>query len=67
MVLVTGGNIASADLFDPTTETFTATSSMNDSRLEERGVFLSASGQVLVTGGTKPQVGTLNSAELFSP
>jgi hypothetical protein len=69
-VLITGGSssgpysvatLASAELFDPATETFTATASMATARLGHSATLL-ASGKVLVVGGSDSA-----GAELFDP
>jgi len=62
-VLITGGmtGLATAELFDPATGTFTATGSMSEPRSEHTATLL-ANGMVLVTGGSPD-----NSAELFDP
>jgi hypothetical protein len=65
--LVRGGSsatsfdLATAELYDPATGTFTATGAMSEMRSEHTAALL-ANGKVLVTGGT---IG--NVAELFDP
>jgi hypothetical protein len=65
-----GGNsgiLASAELYHPTTGTFSLTGSMTVPRSKHNAVLL-ASGQVLVMGGVNPSVsGPLASAELYDP
>ena len=72
-VLVVGGQVytprpthfvASALLYDPTTNTWQNTGSMNTARAGQLAVLLQ-SGQVLVAGGTK--VAPFGSAELYQP
>jgi hypothetical protein len=68
-VLITGGSddlgddidFTTAELFDPTTGTFTATGAMKEKRAEHTATLL-ANGKVLVAGGTADNV-----AELFDP
>ncbi|MGH9747099.1 MAG: Kelch repeat-containing protein [Candidatus Acidiferrales bacterium] len=66
-ILITGGSIgfssdlATAELFDPATVTFTATGAMSVARSEHTATLL-ANGKVLVAGGA-----TSNTAELFDP
>jgi Galactose oxidase, central domain len=54
-------DLSTAELFDPTTETFTATGSMSNQRSQHAAALL-ANGKVLLAGGA---VG--NAAELFDP
>jgi WD40 repeat protein len=72
-VLVAGGtdslgnDLATAELFDPSTGTFTATGNMISSRISFAATLLAhgpaaTNGKVLVTGGTAD-----NTAELFDP
>jgi hypothetical protein len=69
-VLVTGGGQASAELYDPVTDTWSPTGSMTFTRFGHAGVLL-LDGRAMVIGGTPsnictgPPVG--NSAELFDP
>src|SRR5579862_1499667 len=65
-VLITGGSnggfpLATAELFDPVTRTFTATGAMSELRLEHTATLL-ANGKVLLACGTADNV-----AELFDP
>jgi len=67
-VLVAGGqnagaSLATAELFDPTAGTWSATGSMTDARSSHTGTLLS-NGTVLVAGGNP---GPLNTAELYDP
>ncbi len=70
-VLVAGGFVpgtgplASAELFDPTTGTFSATGSMGSARSSHTATLLS-DGKVLVTGGTDSNV-VFATAELYDP
>ncbi|CAF3322089.1 unnamed protein product [Rotaria sp. Silwood2] len=69
MVLVTGGHIRSdalnsAELYDPSTETWKNIDSMNSTRSEHTASLL-MNGKVLVTGGFHNNA--LNSAELYDP
>jgi hypothetical protein len=75
-VLVTGGFnnthvLATAELFDPATETFTSTGDMTASRFAHTATLLAngpaaTNGKVLVTGGSSG-LGDLATAELFDP
>ena len=77
-VLIVGGEsgqsgianpVASAELYDPVTGTFTSTGSMTTARDRQTATLLS-SGRVLVIGGAGSQSGALNpiaSAELYDP
>ncbi len=65
-VLITGGSndsgdLATAELFDPATGTFTATGTMSEARSEHTSTLL-ANGKVLVVGGVPDNV-----AELYDP
>jgi Kelch motif. len=72
-VLVAGGwngdisniGLASAELYDPGTGTWTTTNAMNTARQNHTATVL-PNGQVLVAGGAGSS-GTTNSAELFDP
>ncbi len=65
-----GPALASAELYDPSTGTFTATASLDQSRQGQAAVLLS-SGKVLVIGGFHDPFATtppnLNSGEIFDP
>jgi hypothetical protein len=72
MVLIAGGYnagyLASAELYNPATGTFTPTGSMNTARAGPTATLLN-NGMVLIAGGTGPGYpvgGTLASAELYS-
>jgi len=69
-VLIVGGGGATAELFDPTTGTFTATSSMLMARASHTATLLN-SGKVLIAGGVEgalPAASTvLSEAELYDP
>jgi len=72
-VLVTGGNdrtmaqpLASAELYEPSGGTFTATGSMHSARAENAAVLL-GDGRVLVLGGLDAAGTPLASAELYDP
>ncbi|OGN85993.1 MAG: hypothetical protein A2X23_06310 [Chloroflexi bacterium GWC2_73_18] len=75
-VLITGGHpaawsatgpfIASAELYDPTTGTFSPTGSMTVGR-ESHAATLLADGRVLITGGVTNTAPSLASAELYDP
>ncbi|HEY0092865.1 MAG TPA: kelch repeat-containing protein [Archangium sp.] len=66
-VLVTGGStrdaiLASAEVYDPHTSTWTPTASMLTTRGSHTATLLPSSGNVLVTGG-----GNTPRAELYAP
>ncbi len=73
-VLLAGGEgntvpnptLASADLYDPSAGTCTATGSMTVARAYHTATLLN-NGKVLVAGGSASQVGTLASADLYDP
>jgi hypothetical protein len=71
-VLIAGGEddsghiLASAELYDPTTGTFTATGDMNDSR-EFHAAALLTGGQVLISGGLNNAGAVVATAELYDP
>jgi hypothetical protein len=65
-VLVTGGDAAEAELFDPGSGTFTSTGSMKTTRSRHTATLLN-DGKVLVTGGLDSNNQALASAELFDP
>jgi len=77
MVLMAGGStfsndsavpLASAELYNPTTGTFTPTGSLNTARYGHTATLLN-NGMVLMAGGTGPcgYLGCLASAELYNP
>jgi hypothetical protein len=78
MVLIAGGRIptggssfqgiASAELYDPASGTFTATGNLQTARLDHSATLLN-SGMVLIAGGYTSGIGTgtFASAELFNP
>ncbi len=59
-------NLASAELYDPSTGTFTKTGSMTTARRGHSAIPL-RDGRVLVTGGSGPDEYSLDSAELYDP
>jgi hypothetical protein len=68
-VLVAGWGNATAELFDPSNETFTQTGSMQMARVSHTATLLK-SGKVLVTGGIQgipPNTTVLAEAELYDP
>ncbi|MEW6209575.1 MAG: kelch repeat-containing protein [Acidobacteriota bacterium] len=73
-VLIAGGSgvifyenaLASAEIFDPATETFTPTENMHQARLGHRALLL-PDGKVLITGGQTKDGAKLASAEIFDP
>jgi hypothetical protein len=74
-VLIAGGDgfvagsftlLASAELYDPATGTFSPTGSMSSTRDGHTATLL-ASGKVLIAGGTCGADATLASAELYDP
>ena len=71
-VLVTGGaesskgSLATAELYDPNTGSFTATGTMEAGRAGHTATLLS-DGRVLVTGGAENTKTNLATAELFDP
>ena len=65
-VLVAGGGAETADLYDPSTGTFTPTGSMSVTRTNATATLL-PSGNVLVAGGVDSRGRQLASAELYDP
>jgi hypothetical protein len=71
-VLVTGGvdannvALATAELYDPASDTFTSTGSMTTSRSGHTATLLN-NGKVLVTGGMDANGSGLSTSELFDP
>jgi uncharacterized repeat protein (TIGR01451 family) len=60
------GYLASAELFNPATGTFTATGNMTTARIYHSATLL-ANGQVLIAGGKADGATFLNTAELYDP
>ena len=65
-VLIAGGNANTADLYDPSTSTFTPTGSMSVARTNATATLLPR-GNVLVAGGFDSRDRQLASAELYDP
>jgi hypothetical protein len=74
-VLIAGGDpsggddqtpLASAELYDPKSGTFSPTGSMTTSR-KRAGAALLGDGRVLMVGGLDAQVNTLSTAEIYDP
>ncbi|MDK9716487.1 MAG: choice-of-anchor D domain-containing protein [Trichlorobacter sp.] len=71
-VLLTGGQnagstaLSSAELFDPLTNSFTATGALSSARKDHRAIIL-ATGNVLFAGGVNASSQTLSSTELYNP
>src|SRR6266851_3674362 len=67
-VLVVGGEVTSAELYNPSTGSWTTTGSLHTARIYDTMTLL-ANGQVLVTGGynTTSTINILASAELYNP
>jgi len=71
-VLVAGGqttitnNLATAELYNPATHSFSPTGSLNTARADAAATLL-PNGEVLVTGGTGANFVPLSSAELYNP
>src|SRR5262249_29483655 len=61
-----GGTLASAELYDPATGTWTATGSLNTARFYHTATLL-PSGKVLAAAGEDSNFSTLASAELYDP
>ncbi len=59
-----GGGLSSAEVFDPTTTTFTSTENMTSARSGHTATLL-PNGKILITGGYNGDY--LNSAEVFDP
>ena len=72
-VLVAGGTgasgqaLATAELYDPATGTWSSVPSMNTARLSGHTATLLTSGKVLVAGGKVSSTTHTNSAEIFDP
>ncbi len=71
-VLITGGqsetapSLASAELYDPATQTFTATGNMTSPRLLHTAILL-PTGDVLIFGGLSSRTTVATTAELYHP
>jgi hypothetical protein len=71
-VLIAGGvdssnkALSTAEVFDLSTNSFTAVGSMHSARFNHAAVIL-PSGKVLITGGEDGSGNTLNTAEIFDP
>jgi WD40 repeat protein len=71
-VLISGGSdsngsvLETAELFDPLTQSFTATGSLNQARTGATATLLQT-GQVLIAGGQDSTGNVLSSAELYDP
>jgi Galactose oxidase, central domain len=61
-----GNALSSAEVFDLSTNTFTAVGSMHSARFNHAAALL-PSGKVLITGGEDGSGDTLNTAEIFDP
>ena len=61
-----GNALATAEVFDLSTNTFTAVGSMHSARFNHAAAIL-PSGKVLITGGEDGSGHTLNTAEIFDP
>ena len=70
-ILITGGRdtdgnlVAASEIFDPETQTSSASATLNTARVDHSATVL-ADGRVLVAGGTGAS-GALSSAEIFDP
>src|SRR5215470_12509941 len=70
-ILITGGRdaagnlVAASEIFDPETQTSSASAALNTARVDHSATVL-ADGRVLVAGGTGAS-GALSSAEIFDP
>jgi hypothetical protein len=63
---VTGGSLASAELYNPATRSFSATGSLHTARSYPAAALLPG-GKVLVTGGLSDNFISVSSAELYNP
>ena len=63
---VTGSSLASAELYNPATRSFSATGSLHTARSYPAAALL-PDGKVLVTGGLSDNFISLSSAELYNP
>jgi hypothetical protein len=63
---IAGDSLASAELYDPKTGTFSPTGSMTTARVGQTANLLS-DGRVLIAGGSNSSLNPLSSAELYQP
>ena len=63
----TTGALASAELFNPSTRTFTATSGAMSHARQNHAAALLPDGRVLIVGGSNPTENQLASSEIFDP
>jgi hypothetical protein len=63
---VTGGSLASAELYNPATRSFSVTGSLHAARSSPAAALL-PDGKVLITGGIDDNFASLSSAELYNP
>jgi Bacterial Ig-like domain (group 3)/IPT/TIG domain/Galactose oxidase, central domain/Kelch motif len=72
LVLIAGGEggggvvLSSAELYNPSTETFTSTGNLNVARVNDTATLLN-NGMVLIAGGFNDDSADLSSAELYDP
>ncbi|HUP69390.1 MAG TPA: kelch repeat-containing protein [Acidimicrobiales bacterium] len=66
-VLVTGGDVVSAETFDPGLDDWQATGPMGTARFSGHTAIPLAAGRVLVVGGTGPSGTALDATEIYEP
>ena len=67
-ILVAGGDLfASAEIYDPVTESFSLVSESLNTARKFHSAILTSSGQVMIVGGVNAQGAMLNTAEVFDP